>query len=270
MTTTYTLPAYVAQPSGQQQLMMTQPAPPVAVSQSQERSWKAIASTGITQVVLGSLTIIFGIVTQTALKKRYWTDLGSPIWCGLLFYVVAGILGIVSGSKRSQGVAIAYMVMSILACLSACFVIIVSAVILASVNEYSCRYYSSNDYGFYNYRYNYREVCSLKGAITSVYAIVILLAVVEFVISIIGASMTCSPLCGAFPVTHTVVQYQVPPQTVPAGQPQGTAVCNTGQPNVVYPVGQGQITTYPAQPDQYHHQAQAPPTDQHQYRELTK
>ncbi|XP_022095751.1 uncharacterized protein LOC110981981 [Acanthaster planci] len=246
MNTNYPPPAYVAQPSGQQQLVMTQPAPSVVVNQSREGSWKTITSTGITQVVLGSLTIIFGIVNQTALKNYYRNDIGSPIWCGLLFYVVAGILGIVSGKKRSRGVAIAYMVMSILASLSAICVIGFSAAGLTFVNGYYCRYH-----------YFYTDVCDLKKAFIGVYATLILLAVVEFVISIIGASMTCSPLCATTPVTHTVIQYQVPQQMMVAGQPQGTVVYNTGQPIGAYQVQQGQ---YP----------QAPPTDQHQYQELAK
>ncbi|XP_038058845.1 uncharacterized protein LOC119730144 [Patiria miniata] len=96
----------VTQPVGQQQLVSMQPAPVTFSTvnpQPRSGAWKGILWTGIIQVVLGSLTTILGIVTLTVFGPVYlYLDVGSPVWCGILFYVVAGILGTLSGCKKSS------------------------------------------------------------------------------------------------------------------------------------------------------------------------
>ncbi|XP_038059741.1 uncharacterized protein LOC119730969 isoform X2 [Patiria miniata] len=266
-------PAYVAapQPVGQQQLVTLQPAPvTIGTVNPQPRSgnWKGILWTGIIQVVLGSLTVILGIVTATRLNGYYGSDIGAPIWCGKLFYVISGILGIVSGWKKHSGVAIGYMVMSILACLATCCVIGFGAARMALINELChpiyTRYRYSYNYGYPGQSVSYYDYppsfCYLQAAINGVYATLILLAIVEFVVAIIGASMTCGPLCSGGSATQTVIHYQAQPHMVIATQPQGPAFYNiAGQPQVAYPAQQGQ---YP--------QAQAPPTGEQQYQELVE
>ncbi|XP_038058844.1 uncharacterized protein LOC119730143 [Patiria miniata] len=311
MATTNAPPSYVAapQPVGQQQLVTVQPAAGVTFGtvnpQPRSGNWKGILWTGTIQVVLGSLTVIFGIATVTAFNRVYdIIDIGSPIWCGILFYVVAGILGIVSGCKKNSGVAIGYMVMSILACLATCCVIGFSAGSMSTINSRCVYYdYSYNSYGRYRYRcdlkvghtlitvnekrflfytryryYNYTPPCCyLQAAINGVYATLILLALAEFVVAIVGASMTCGPLCSGGSATQTVIQYQAQPHMGVATQPQGPAFYNiAGQPQVAYPAQQGQYpqaqappTAYRAQKGQYP-QAQAPPTGEQQYQELVK
>ncbi|XP_038058840.1 uncharacterized protein LOC119730140, partial [Patiria miniata] len=204
--------------------------------QPRSGNWKGILWTGVIQVVLGSLTVIFGIVTVTAFGQFYYiSDNGSPIWCGILFYVVAGILGIVSGWKKNSGVAVGYMVMSILACLATCCVIGFGAARMSAINQVCHPIYT-------RYRYSYNtSFCYLQAAINGVYAILILLALVEFVVAIVGASMTCGPLCSGGSATRTVIQYQAQPHMGVATQPQGPAFYNiAGQPQVAYPAQQGQ------------------------------
>ncbi|XP_038058894.1 uncharacterized protein LOC119730179 [Patiria miniata] len=292
MATTNAPPAYVAvpQPVGQQQLVTVQPAAGVTLStvnpQLRSGNWKGILWTGIIQVVFGSLTVILGIATVTAFDSFYSTsDIGSPIWCGILFYVVAGILGIVSGWKKNSGVAVGYMVMSILACLATCCVIGAGAARMSAINQVCHPIYTRYRYSYtYSYPrqivsyYDYPpSFCYLQAAINGVYATLILLALAEFVVAIIGASMTCGPLCSGGSATQTVIQYQAQPHMVIATQPQGPAFYNfAGQPQVAYPAQQGQYpqaqappTAYPAQQGQYP-QAQAPPTGEQQYQELVK
>ncbi|XP_038058896.1 uncharacterized protein LOC119730980 [Patiria miniata] len=292
MATTNAPPSYVAapQPVGQQQLVTVQPAAGVTFGtvnpQPRSGNWKGIVWTGIIQVVLGSLTVILGIVTLTEFGQFFFFgDIGSPIWCGILFYVVAGILGIVSGCKKHSGVAVGYMVMSILACLAACCVIGFGAAMMAIINQVCHPIYTRYRY---DYTYGYRgqsvsyyddppSFCYLQAAVNAVYAILIILALVEFVVAIIGASMTCGPLCSGGSATQTVIQYQAQPHLVVATQPQGPAFYNiAGQPQVAYPAQQGQYpqaqappTAYPAQQGQYP-QAQAAPTGEQQYKELVQ
>ena len=85
---------------------MMQPAARPA-DQSQAGNWKSIASTGITQVVLGVLTIILGIVDLTVLQPpNRVPDFGSPIWYGFCVSMSDGIKlkgpskkGLVHGTK---------------------------------------------------------------------------------------------------------------------------------------------------------------------------
>ncbi|XP_038075158.1 uncharacterized protein LOC119742948 [Patiria miniata] len=257
MTPTNAPPAYVAAP---QQVVTVQPAP-----QRRSGNWTGIQWTGIFQVGLGSLTAILGIVTLAVFKRPLNVDdIGSPIWCGICFYVFAGIFGIVSGSKKNSEVAVGYMVMSILACLATCCVICFAVIWMLFVYSVctfnSPRYY---DYGSYHHYY-YPDVpvgCYLQNAVYGVYASLILLALAEFVVAIVGASLTCGPLCSGGSATQTVIHYQARPRVVVATQPLGTAFYNipAGQPQVVCPAQQGQ---YP--------QAQAPPTGEQQYQELMK
>ncbi|XP_038058852.1 uncharacterized protein LOC119730151 [Patiria miniata] len=244
----------VTQPVGQQQLVSMQPAPVTFSTvnpQPRSGAWKGILWTGIIQVVLGSLTTILGIVTLTVFGPVFmYLDVGSPAWCGILFYVVAGILGTLSGCKKSSVVAIGYMVMSILACLAACCVIGFGAYMMAFVNSF-CR-----PRGTF-----LTDLCDLKAAVNGVYGTLIILALAEFVVAIVGASMTCGPLCNGGSTTQTVIQYQAVPHVVAAPQPQGPVLYNipTGQPQVAYPAQQVQ---YP--------QAQASPTGEQQCQDLIK
>ncbi|XP_038058641.1 uncharacterized protein LOC119742950 isoform X2 [Patiria miniata] len=180
----------------------------------------------------------------------------QPVGQQQLFYGVAGILGIVSGFKKNSGVAIGYMVMSILACLAACCVIGFGAARIATINLH-CRYppYTSNGYDYYG---NSSPHCELEAAINGVYSTLILLALAEFIVAMFGASMTCGPICNSGSATQTVIHYQTQPHVVVATQPQGLAFYNiAGQPQVAYPAQQGQ---YP--------QAQAPPPGEQQSQEL--
>ncbi|XP_038058846.1 uncharacterized protein LOC119730145 [Patiria miniata] len=221
MTPTNAPPAYVAapQPVGQQQLVTVQPAAGVTFGtvnpQPRSGNWKGILWTGIIQVVLGSLTVILGIVTLSAFNRvNDSSDIASPLWCGIVFYGFAGICGIVSGSKKHSGWAVGYMVMSILACLATCCVIGFGAARMSFINEHCyprlITRYLYNYYGrvvavFVAVYDDPRSHCDLKAAINDVSATLILLAMVEFIVAIIGASMACGPLCSGGSATQTVL-----------------------------------------------------------------
>ncbi|XP_038051950.1 uncharacterized protein LOC119724803 isoform X2 [Patiria miniata] len=227
-----TLPAYTPlsndQPQMVQQQNQQQQQHQVAVqpgnvqvvsgNQTHPGNWTSMTGTGITQIVLGSLTVILGIVA--CVIGSFYFFIGHAFWCGIGFYCVAGILGVVAGQKQNQCAAIAYMILSIFACLASCIVMGISGT-AAALDRYSFGFYTDNWEG--------------KVAVDAMLAIV---ALVEFVVSIVGASMTCGAICNT-PPAHTVIHYQAQPQFVVAAQPQG----------VTYyaPQGQQQFASYPAQ-----------------------
>ncbi|XP_038051947.1 uncharacterized protein LOC119724802 [Patiria miniata] len=225
------------------QVVTVQPGnvPVVSGNQTRPGNWKSMNGTGITQIVLGSLTVILGIVA--CVIGSFYFFIGHAFWCGILLYCVAGILGVVAGQKQSSCVAIAYMVMSIFACLASCVVMGFSASAVAIDRQY----------GYYSYYYDNGWIGRV-----AVDAMLLILALVEFVVSIVGASMTCGAICNTAPA-HTVIHYQAQPQFVVAAQPQG---------GYYAPQGQQQFASYPAQqvvaPQGPYFQGQAVPQAQPQ------
>ncbi|XP_022088837.1 membrane-spanning 4-domains subfamily A member 4A-like [Acanthaster planci] len=259
-------PAYTpsqTQMAPQHQVVTVQQGAAQVVSSGQSRpgNWKSMKVTGVMQIVLGGLTVVLGIVACAI--QAYFYFVGHAFWCGLGFYCVAGILGTVSGVKANQGAAIGYMVMCIFACFAACTVIGFSATAVA-VDAGSCYYY----YG-----------CNETGRV-AVDAMLVILAVAEFIIAIVGASVTCSAVCCSTP-SSTVIHYQAHPHVVVAGQPQGAVAYYSapGQPQFAYSTQQvfttpqGQYLPPPQgqAPAQAAPQAapQAPPTEHH-YQPLAK
>lgn len=58
---------------------------------------------GVTQVIIGSFTIIFGIIAVAALSYNYWVQKsGGGIWGGL-WILVTGIFGVASSYHPQNG-----------------------------------------------------------------------------------------------------------------------------------------------------------------------
>ncbi|XP_038060858.1 uncharacterized protein LOC119731708 [Patiria miniata] len=87
-------------------------------------------------VTLGVIHIIDGIVLPSLWGVSWiWvyytaTDFAGPeVWGSILFFIPAGILGIIAGVSKNRGVAIASMVMNILGGVVALVVIILLAIV---------------------------------------------------------------------------------------------------------------------------------------------
>ncbi|XP_071804265.1 uncharacterized protein [Asterias amurensis] len=227
----------------QQPLVTLQPASN-AVGAGDQRGnwcWKGIRVTGYLQTILAILAVVFGIAAIIAKCWQYY--IGTPIWCGLCFFLVAGNLGIAGGHKRNSCVIIGYMVMSILSALAAFGVAYVAGVAI-SYDRYPC-WYSS---------------CSSSGPRLGIDGCLLVIAIAEFVISIVGASLTC---CGIHyngncaPPTMMTLTY--PQQMVVGAAPQGVYI-NSGA-TVAYP---NQVVLQPGQTYQPQGQFQPPPQGQFQ------
>ncbi|XP_071811108.1 uncharacterized protein [Apostichopus japonicus] len=188
---------------------------------------KAGQWTGWIQVSLGTAAILFGIVSVVIDLAN--SNIGTGIWSGLLFYVITGILGILSSSKKSYDLITAYLVMSIFSSMVSGVCIIIFGVSAASESWYSYYYYDSIPYG----------------ARLTIHLLSLFIALVEFVISIIAAAFCCSGNCCtpySSVATRTVVQYShVQPNALITAIPQGMVAYN--QP-YMYPQPMNQAPMY--------------------------
>ncbi len=248
-------PAYQPGPP-QPQTVVVQHQPVVTVHQGANATgagnqrgswcWRGLKVTGYMQSVLGILAVLVGIVTIFMRSHLYF--IGTPIWTGICFFIIAGILGIVAGRKRASGVVVGYMVMSILSSLAA-FGVLIQMVAAIQFDTYTCYYY-------YNSYTNYS--CSTsRGARVGVDVCILLIALAEFIVSIVGASFTC---CGLYynSSPQTMVTYHSnPQQTVIGAPPQG--VFYPPGATVAYP---NQVVMQPAQCYQPQGQCQPPPQGQ--------
>ncbi|XP_038052458.1 uncharacterized protein LOC119725170 [Patiria miniata] len=123
-----------------------QPAPQtVSFNQSHSGQWQALTYTGILQIVIGAIAVALGIglaCVSTPLGYSPYGFLhitGYPIWCGVLFFLTAGILGLISGCKKSSHMAAGYLVASSFACLASVCVIGLSGTDLSFIVGYSSR-----------------------------------------------------------------------------------------------------------------------------------
>ncbi|XP_038058636.1 uncharacterized protein LOC119729927 [Patiria miniata] len=198
---------------------------------------------------------ILGGVTIAAVDYGLRQNVGTPIWCGLPLIAFAGFFGIMSGCKKSHGIAIAYLVMSILACLGDISVLglsVTAIVVQIAICDETDSDFSAAD-------------CSKTGGGvgTGVYATLVILALLEFFVSIFGASLTCTPVCYTEPAKNTSMKYESEQRLVVSGHPQNVAAHSThaatGQAQSASSAQQGQLP-----------QTRAPPTGEQQYQELIR
>ncbi|XP_071481808.1 uncharacterized protein [Diadema antillarum] len=239
-TTTTTYPAQTV-------VLQQQPQPVqyVAVQQQpQQRSdfnGSAGRSTGWIQLCCGIGSVIVAIAQLILPTSISYVAYG--IWAAVLFYIPAGILGIVSGNKNTC-VIVGYMVMSILSSMIAVGMLITGAV-GATVSSYIyCEWY--NDY------------CdqSLRDARVAADAILSILGFTEFIVSIVGSAFCCGAVCCSTQTTqHTTVvsHHQPTPMVVTTVNP----ATQYGQPP---PYNQAQMYNPPQPPvyPQPMYQPQAP------------
>ncbi|XP_022079063.1 membrane-spanning 4-domains subfamily A member 4A-like [Acanthaster planci] len=179
---------------------------------------KGLRVTGMIQIVLGLSIVFFGILRIVLHVPLYFV--GSPVWGGILFVVLPGLVGVAAACRRDRCTITAYMVLAILGSLTT-VVILTFAAISASWDgaRHFCHHSAIPQY----------ETClSSQGARVTVNVFVCLLAGVDGVVAIVGAAMSCGALCcsSGESQTDTVVYYTGPQMAAP--QPGNLA--SAGQP----------------------------------------
>ncbi|CAH1253894.1 MS4A4A [Branchiostoma lanceolatum] len=219
---------------------------------------KVIVATGLTQIVVGLLCIVLGISGIVVRALGYFV--GVPIWTGAVF-LVAGILGIRAGQQKTGCLIIGHMVMSIIAAVFTVIVLGSAASGLANehyhsnIHDYMTGCYEQYDSACKCYRIPPEKQLEcdrlVKGRL-SIHGILVILAILEAIIAILAASLSCRAVCTCCtnqPQPTVVYQvapngHQVPGQVhfLPAGQPitmvtispsQSVAATAPSQPMVV-------------------------------------
>ncbi|XP_038057486.1 uncharacterized protein LOC119729055 [Patiria miniata] len=204
-----------------QQVQMQMPTP--APSQRSRYSC-AVKSLGILQIIIAGISAVLGIATGVV-----WLTIAviaSGVWGGLLFYLPAGILGVLSvtmavSSRRC--LAIASLVMSILSAVMAFSNIAVYGWAIAT------DIYLSKEY--HNGHYDYRD----PSAPLALDSLLVIASVLELVVSITAAVYCCFVMSEYQLNNTTTVQYvstQATPQVMVYNQPAAVPYTPAGAPGM--------------------------------------
>ncbi|XP_006820852.1 uncharacterized protein LOC102802982 [Saccoglossus kowalevskii] len=213
---------------------------------------RSFARLSIVQIIVGSLSLVFGITSIVVGCVGSYSGIG--IWCGI-FFIVTGSLGCITSMKFTNCWIITSMVMCIVAAtLSGPIFVISAAVTVAHENTYILEECSYNKYGHYDCTYGHDYTC------TGIDAVLLVIAIIEFISAIIQASLCCQPLCCSQrnqPMMYYVAgqPYGVPQQATVYMMPPGAQVITQqgGQqfqsmaPVVVNPIGSPQQFAYAQQ-----------------------
>lgn len=208
------------------------------------RNIKAIRGLAITQIILGALTICFGIGAIAGFKYGYWVNAsGSGIWFGI-WILITGIIGVSSAKNpASNGLNGTHMAFNIVCTVISFFVgifFVVAVVFYANCerrwNTYYHYYYY--DEGFYCWGH--------KEAGIAIYTILLIIMITEFFVSLVASVYCCSGGCCGQTTSGVIIQQQ--PQHTTFVATSTTGVVNTSQyqnPPTSYPVPTS-VAMYPA------------------------
>ncbi|XP_057291365.1 membrane-spanning 4-domains subfamily A member 8-like [Hydractinia symbiolongicarpus] len=194
-------------------------AAPMIVPAAPRMNISATRGLGITQIVIGFLTIALGIGATAGFKKDYWlTDSGAGIWGGL-WISVTGIIGVYSASNpASAGLNGTHMAFCIISTVVAFVDGIIFAVGLGIYNN--CRYRH-----YYSYRYSCDDH---RSAGIGVYTSLVTLMAAEFFVAIVAAVYCCQGGCCGGPVSQGVIIQQQPQYLVTSSH--GQTMMTSGYP----------------------------------------
>ncbi|XP_013420356.1 uncharacterized protein LOC106180777 isoform X1 [Lingula anatina] len=213
---------YMPPPQGQVIIMNQQQPKPVPPGTRPGWPHDSALRCAAIQIACGILAFILGIVGIAI--GAYLASLGTGIWCGI-FYIIAGGLGVGAAKKKTTGLLVSHMVLSILSSL-ACIVLLSFASIGVGGEYSNCL---RNHGYYYSYPYEYsNEVYQMCRSIVSgrhiVNSLLIIISVLEGIVAIISSAFTCRGTCCAPKQQQGQVMYTTSPYgqqaiTIQYGQP---------------------------------------------------
>ncbi|XP_060774617.1 membrane-spanning 4-domains subfamily A member 12-like [Neoarius graeffei] len=170
---------------------------------------------GTVQIMVGVLTILFGIVL--AIFPDSISVVSGVMFWGSLFHISAGSLAVAANNKLNHCVVKATMVVNILSTIAAGIAIIILSIELVISPVYRYCYYREDDCR------NWYLAVSYRHGITGV---LLVFSVLQFTVSIAVSAFTCKATCSSEPTLNIVNVVQNPEMCVPvvnsypAQQPQ--------------------------------------------------
>ncbi|XP_060774620.1 membrane-spanning 4-domains subfamily A member 12-like [Neoarius graeffei] len=170
---------------------------------------------GTVQIMVGVLTILFGIVL--AIFPDSISVVSGVMFWGSLFHISAGSLAVAANNKLNHCVVKATMVVNILSTIAAGIAIIILSIDLVISPVYRSCYYREDDCR------NWYLAVSYRHGITGV---LLVFSVLQFTVSIAVSAFTCKATCSSEPTLNIVNVVQNPEMCVPvvnsypAQQPQ--------------------------------------------------
>jgi len=145
---------------------------------------------GILHLICAFLAISTGVNQYFVIRERYvFVDLGlfgTGIWTGIIF-LAAGILNLKAGCRPHKCNVTAAMVLGILSTIAAVLLLVMAAIELGGVEDY--------EYVKRQTRYGYAPNCRECVRIKLITSVQILVAIVEFVVGIDAAILSCKATC---------------------------------------------------------------------------
>ncbi|XP_005998391.2 membrane-spanning 4-domains subfamily A member 4D-like isoform X1 [Latimeria chalumnae] len=170
---------------------------------------------GATQIMTGIITIILGIIRLKAPSCSVLVMLMAPFWSGISF-IISGSLSVASANKPKVTLVKATLGMNIISAVFAGITIILYSIDLAFEWRYC--------------RYNYGYVCTeLSVLCTGSKAILLILSLLEFAVSISVSAFSCKGVCYENAPT-TVIYIQNTPHQDPVAVPGPSDLLNLGTP----------------------------------------
>ncbi|XP_060774616.1 membrane-spanning 4-domains subfamily A member 4A-like [Neoarius graeffei] len=171
---------------------------------------------GTVQIMVGVLTILFGIVL--AIFPSSISVFSGVVFWGSLFHISAGSLAVAANNKLNCCVVKATMVVNILSTIVAGIAIIILSIdlVIAPIFGYC---YDGHGYGCRNWRFGTSQIHGITG-------VLLLFSLLQFAVSIAVSAFTCKAICSSEPTLNIVNVVQNPEMCVPvvnsypAQQPQ--------------------------------------------------
>ncbi|KAF5896759.1 membrane-spanning 4-domains subfamily A member 4A-like, partial [Clarias magur] len=156
---------------------------------------------GVVQIMIGLLTILFGIVM--AVPGWAISVISGVVFWGSLLHIIAGSLAVSGSNKLNKCVVKAALVLNIHSAITAGSAIIILTLDL--VIPHGCYYYN------YNLVCNYIAESLTKG----ISGVLLIFSLLQFTVSITISAFSCKATCTDQPTVNTIIVVQNPESGVP-------------------------------------------------------
>ncbi|XP_066522747.1 uncharacterized protein [Hoplias malabaricus] len=166
---------------------------PISIQKLLKRENKAL---GTAQIVIGIMTLLFGIVSTVRLES-FFVYSYVTLW-GPAFFIISGVLSVVAGIKAHPSLVTVSLVMNVISSVIAGVVIVLLSISLIFFHpDYLCHDNSYRE-SYHRGEYDTEQECkSLQELAYGFGVVLLILAVLECLISICSSAFICRSSCSS-------------------------------------------------------------------------